>query len=68
MILAETVVIAIGLQGNLRKMGVPGEDNGLTHYQLDDPKDYWDKDIVVDRRRRCGHRERRGAGRTTRTG
>ena len=44
---AETVVIAIGLQGNLRKMGVPDEDNGLTHYQLDDPKDYWDKDIVV---------------------
>ncbi|MEO1490532.1 MAG: NAD(P)-binding domain-containing protein [Pseudomonadota bacterium] len=44
---AETVVVAIGLQGNLRKMGVPGEDNGLTHYQLDDPKDYWDKDIVV---------------------
>lgn len=44
---AETVVIAIGLQGNLRKMGVPGEENGLTHYQLDDPKDYWDKDIVV---------------------
>lgn len=44
---AETVVIAIGLQGNLRKMGVPDEDNGLTHYQLDDPKDYWDKDVVV---------------------
>lgn len=44
---AETVVIAIGLQGNLRKMGVPGESNGLTDYQLDDPKDYWDKDIVV---------------------
>ena len=44
---AENVVIAIGLQGNLRKMGVPGEDNGLTDYQLDDPKDYWDKDIVV---------------------
>ncbi|MEM8789971.1 MAG: NAD(P)-binding domain-containing protein [Pseudomonadota bacterium] len=44
---AETVVIAIGLQGNLRKMGVPGEENGLTHYQLDDPKDYWDKDVVV---------------------
>lgn len=44
---AETVVIAIGLQGNLRKMGVDGEDNGLTEYQLDDPKDYWDKDVVV---------------------
>ncbi|MEM7671662.1 MAG: NAD(P)-binding domain-containing protein, partial [Pseudomonadota bacterium] len=44
---AETIVVAIGLQGNLRKMGVPGEENGLTHYQLDDPKDYWDKDVVV---------------------
>lgn len=44
---AETVVLAIGVQGNLRKLGVPGEDNGLVHYQLDDPKDYWDKDIVV---------------------
>ena len=44
---AEAVVIAIGLQGNLRKMGVPGEDDGLVDYQLDDPKDYWDKDIVV---------------------
>ncbi|MEM9062354.1 MAG: NAD(P)-binding domain-containing protein [Pseudomonadota bacterium] len=44
---AETVVIAIGLQGNLRKMGVDGEDNGLVEYQLDDPKDYWDKDVVV---------------------
>ncbi|MEM9370587.1 MAG: NAD(P)-binding domain-containing protein [Pseudomonadota bacterium] len=44
---AETIVVAIGLQGNLRQMGVPGEENGLTHYQLDDPKEYWDKDIVV---------------------
>ena len=44
---AENVVIAIGLQGNIRKMGVPGEDDGLVTYQLDDPKDYWDKDVVV---------------------
>ncbi|MEM7684140.1 MAG: NAD(P)-binding domain-containing protein, partial [Pseudomonadota bacterium] len=44
---AENVVVAIGLQGNLRKMGVEGEDDGLVHYQLDDPKEYWDKDIVV---------------------
>ena len=44
---AEQVVVAIGLQGNIRKMGVPGEDDGLVTYQLDDPKDYWDKDIVV---------------------
>lgn len=44
---AETVVIAIGLQGNLRKMGVPGEDGGIVDYQLDDPKEFWDKDVVV---------------------
>ncbi|MEL6997681.1 MAG: NAD(P)-binding domain-containing protein [Pseudomonadota bacterium] len=44
---AENVVVAIGLQGNLRKMGVDGEDDGLVDYQLDDPKEYWDKDIVV---------------------
>ena len=44
---AEQVVVAIGLQGNIRTMGVPGEDDGLVTYQLDDPKDYWDKDIVV---------------------
>ncbi|MFK7941842.1 MAG: NAD(P)-binding domain-containing protein, partial [Paracoccaceae bacterium] len=44
---AESVVVAIGLQGNIRKMGVPGEDDGLVGYQLDDPKDFWDKDVIV---------------------
>lgn len=44
---AETVVVAIGLQGNIRKMGVPGEDGGLVDYQLDDPQEFWDKDVVV---------------------
>ena len=44
---AETVVVAIGLQGNIRKMGVPGEDEGLVDYQLDDPQEFWDKDVVV---------------------
>ena len=44
---AETVVVAIGLQGNVRKMNVPGEDDGLVDYTVDDPKDFWDKDIVV---------------------
>ncbi|MFV0472919.1 MAG: cyclic nucleotide-binding domain-containing protein [Pikeienuella sp.] len=47
---ARHVVLAIGLQGNLRKLDpsrIPGADNGLTEYQLDDPKDYFDKDVVV---------------------
>lgn len=47
---ARHVVLAIGLQGNLRKLDpekIPGGDNGLTEYQLDDPKDYFDKDVVV---------------------
>ncbi len=47
---ARNVVLAIGLQGNLRKLDarkIPGADNGLTEYQLDDPRDYFDKDVVV---------------------
>lgn len=47
---AKHVVLAIGLQGNLRKLDprkIPGADNGVTEYQLDDPKDYFDKDVVV---------------------
>lgn len=47
---ARNIVLAVGLQGNLRKLDpeqIPGGDNGLTEYQLDDPKDYWDKDIIV---------------------
>ena len=44
---AEHVILAIGLQGNLRKIGVPGEDLGIVQYQLDDPKEYEDETIVV---------------------
>lgn len=41
------VVLAIGVQGNLRTFGVPGD--GLPHvsYQLDDPAEHVDKQIVV---------------------
>jgi CRP-like cAMP-binding protein/Fe-S-cluster-containing hydrogenase component 2 len=41
------VVLAIGLQGNLRKLGVPGEDLDRVQYQLDDPDEYSDETIVV---------------------
>jgi len=44
---AEAVVLAIGLQGNLRKLGVPGENLDFVQYQLDDPDAYEDETIVV---------------------
>jgi len=43
---AETVVLAIGLEGNPRKVGVPGEELGV-QYQLDDPKEFTDETILV---------------------
>src|SRR5512143_2010118 len=44
---AGSVILAIGLQGNLRKLGVPGEDLPAVQYQLDDPDEYSDETIVV---------------------
>lgn len=47
---ARHVVLAVGLQGNLRTLDparIPGAGNGVTEYQLDDPADYFDKDVVV---------------------
>jgi len=44
---AEHVVLAIGLEGNPRKLGVPGEDLPRVQYQLDDPKEYRDETILV---------------------
>ncbi|MGH8673358.1 MAG: NAD(P)-binding domain-containing protein, partial [Burkholderiales bacterium] len=46
-ILAEHVVLAIGTQGNLRKLGVLGDDLPLVQYQLDDPEEYSEETIVV---------------------
>ena len=45
---AENVVLSIGLQGNLRRLDVPGAAEA-THvqYQLDDPDEYEDETIVV---------------------
>lgn len=47
MVQAENVVLGIGLQGNLRKLGVPGEDLPGVQYQLDDPKEYEGETIIV---------------------
>ncbi len=47
-ITAEYVILAIGLQGNLRQIGCPGSD-GAPHvqYQLDDPDEYEVETIIV---------------------
>ena len=44
---AETVVLAIGVNGNLRKLGVPGSDVEWVQYQLDDPDEYQGEAIAV---------------------
>ena len=47
-IAVEYVILAIGLQGNLRQIGCPGSD-GAPHvqYQLDDPDEYEVETIIV---------------------
>ena len=44
---SEFVVLAIGMQGNIRKLGCPGEDAEFVQYQLDDPDEYNDETIIV---------------------
>jgi thioredoxin reductase/Fe-S-cluster-containing hydrogenase component 2/CRP-like cAMP-binding protein len=44
---AETVVLAVGLQGNQRKLDVPGADLDRVLYQLDDPEAYQGETIAV---------------------
>jgi Fe-S-cluster-containing hydrogenase component 2/thioredoxin reductase/CRP-like cAMP-binding protein len=44
---AEYVILAIGLEGNPRKLGVPGEDLPIVQYTLDDPSAQSDETIVV---------------------
>jgi len=46
-IVAEFIVLAIGVQGNPRKLGVPGSERVRVQYQLDDPDLYNDEDIIV---------------------
>jgi CRP-like cAMP-binding protein/thioredoxin reductase/ferredoxin-like protein FixX len=41
------IVLAIGLQGNLRTFGAPGDDLPHVTYQLDDPDEHVDRRIVV---------------------
>lgn len=44
---AANVVLAIGLEGNPRKLGAPGEDLERVQYQLDDPRELRDESILV---------------------
>jgi thioredoxin reductase/Fe-S-cluster-containing hydrogenase component 2/CRP-like cAMP-binding protein len=44
---AEHVVLAIGLEGNPRKLGAPGEDLPQVQYHLDDPREFSDETIIV---------------------
>jgi thioredoxin reductase/CRP-like cAMP-binding protein/Fe-S-cluster-containing hydrogenase component 2 len=44
---AEYVILGIGLQGNLRKLGTAGEDLDGVQYQLNDPAEFVDETIVV---------------------
>ncbi|MGH8136026.1 MAG: NAD(P)/FAD-dependent oxidoreductase, partial [Steroidobacteraceae bacterium] len=46
-ITADAVVFAIGMQGNLRRLEVPGADLPCVQYQLDDPDEYRGEVIVV---------------------
>lgn len=44
---ARSVILAIGLQGNVRKLGVPGQDLPGVQYTLSDPDEYNGETIVV---------------------
>jgi len=44
---ADQVVFAIGMQGNLRRLEVPGAELPCVQYQLDDPEEYRGEVIVV---------------------
>jgi CRP-like cAMP-binding protein/thioredoxin reductase/Fe-S-cluster-containing hydrogenase component 2 len=44
---AKSVVLAMGTQGNPRKLGCPGEDLPHVRYRLVDPAEHQDQDILV---------------------
>ncbi len=46
-ITAEYVVLAIGVQGNLRKLTISGAELPFVHYQLDDTNDFHGKEVAV---------------------
>lgn len=46
-IAAEYVILAVGVQGNPNKLRNPGTDQPWVQYQLDDPKEYYDENVIV---------------------
>jgi len=46
-VLAENVILSIGLQGNVNKLRCDGADLPLVQYQLDDPAEYEAERIVI---------------------
>ena len=44
---AGKVILAMGTQGNPRRLGVPGQDMPHVRYRLVDPADHHDQDILV---------------------
>jgi Fe-S-cluster-containing hydrogenase component 2/CRP-like cAMP-binding protein/thioredoxin reductase len=44
---AANIVLAIGVEGNPRRLGVKGEDEQSVLYQLDDPKEFKGETILV---------------------
>ena len=44
---ADHVVLSIGVQGNLRKLTIPGAEQSFVQYQLDDPEEYKGEEIIV---------------------
>ncbi len=46
-VLARHVILGVGLQGNIRRLGVPGDDAPFVQYQLDDPDEYEGETIIV---------------------
>ncbi len=46
-VIAAHIILSIGLQGNLRKLGAPGEDLPMVQYQLNDPDEFEDETILV---------------------
>lgn len=44
---AQNIVLSIGVQGNPRKLGVPGSEHPLVEYQLDDPEEFSGEHIIV---------------------
>ncbi|HXI86436.1 MAG TPA: NAD(P)/FAD-dependent oxidoreductase, partial [Parvularculaceae bacterium] len=44
---ADFIVLAVGVQGNPNKLMQPGGDLPFIQYQLDDPGEYFDENIIV---------------------